>query len=229
MHTSNIPRVTSYSNSIIMNKYILGTKQKMAQFFREDGKCIPATFVQLGPVVVTQIKTKEKDGYSSVQVGFGSRKEKNIPKAQKGHFSVAAEAQADKNKLGFFAYTREFRLNADPQVKVGDTIDVSSFVVGDVVEISGVSKAKGFQGVVKRHNFKGGPRSHGQKHSEREPGSIGATGPQRVFKGTRMGGRMGGDRVTVKNLVVLGVDTQNNRSEERRVGKECRSRWSPYH
>ncbi len=183
-----------------MNKYILGTKQKMVQFFNEDGKCIPATLVQIGPVVVTQIKTKEKDGYDSVQVGFGSRKEKNIPKAQKGHF----------NNLGTFAYTREFRLDEEPQVKVGDSIDVSAFTVGDVVEISGVSKAKGFQGVVKRHGFHGGPRSHGQKHSEREPGSIGATGPQRVFKGMRMGGRMGGDRVTVKNLTVLGVDTENN-------------------
>ena len=183
-----------------MNKYILGTKQKMAQFFNEDGKCIPATFVKIGPVVVTQIKTKEKDGYNAVQVGFGSRKEKNILKAQKGHF----------NNLGSFAYTREFRLDAQPQVKVGDTIDASVFAVGDIVEISGVSKAKGFQGVVKRHGFHGGPRSHGQKHSEREPGSIGATGPQRVFKGMRMGGRMGGERVTVKNLTVLGVDTQNN-------------------
>ena len=183
-----------------MNKYILGTKQKMVQFFNENGKSVPATFVQAGPVVVTQIKTKEKDGYIAVQVGFGSRKEKNINKAQKGHFG-------DK---GNFAYSREFRLDKDPEVKVGDQIDISVFEVGDVVEISGVSKAKGFQGVVKRHGFHGGPRTHGQKHSEREPGSIGATGPQRVFKGTRMGGRMGGDRVTVKNLTVLGVDAKNN-------------------
>lgn len=183
-----------------MNKYILGTKQKMVQFFSEDGKCIPATFVQAGPVVVTQLKTKEKDGYSAVQVGYGSRKEKNITKAQKGHF----------NSLGNFAYTREFRLEKDAEVKVGDTIDASLFAEGDTVEISGISKAKGFQGVVKRHNFKGGPRSHGQRHSEREPGSIGATGPQRVFKGTRMAGRMGGDRVTVKGLTILGVDTENN-------------------
>ena len=183
-----------------MNKYILGTKQKMVQFFDENGKCVPATFVQAGPVVVTQIKTKEKDGYIAAQVGFGSRKEKNINKAQKGHFG-------DK---GNFACSREFRLDKDPEVKVGDQIDISVFEVGDVVEISGVSKAKGFQGVVKRHGFHGGPRTHGQKHSEREPGSIGATGPQRVFKGTRMGGRMGGDRVTVKNLTVLGVDVKNN-------------------
>jgi large subunit ribosomal protein L3 len=183
-----------------MNKYILGKKQKMVQFFAEDGKCIPATFVQAGPVVVTQLKTKEKDGYSAVQVGFGSRKEKNISKAQKGHF----------NGLGNFAYLREFRLEKDAEVKIGDTIDASIFAEGEIVEISGISKSKGFQGVVKRHNFSGGPRSHGQKHSEREPGSIGATGPQRVFKGTRMAGRMGGDRVTVKGLTVLGVDVQNN-------------------
>ena len=183
-----------------MNKYILGTKEKMVQFFDENGKCVPATFVQAGPVVVIQVKVKEKDGYNAVQVGFGSRKEKNINKAQKGHFG-------DK---GNFAYSREFRLDKASEMAVGDKIDISSFEVGDVVELSGVSKAKGFQGVVKRHGFHGGPRSHGQKHSEREPGSIGATGPQRVFKGTRMGGRMGGDRVTVKNLTVLGVDQENN-------------------
>jgi large subunit ribosomal protein L3 len=184
-----------------MNKYILGTKQKMVQFFDENGACVPATFVQVGPVVVTQVKTKETDGYDAVQVGFGTRKEKNIAKAQKGHFK----------DLGNFAHVREFRSqNGALEVKVGDTLDASSFAVGDAIEVSGTSKAKGFQGVVKRHNFAGGSRSHGQKHSEREPGSIGATGPQRVFKGTRMGGRMGGDRVTVKNLKVLGVDTENN-------------------
>jgi len=184
-----------------MSKFILGTKQKMVQFFDENGVCVPATFLSVGPVVVTQVKTKEADGYDAVQVGYGSRKEKNIAKPQKGHFK----------DLGNFAFVREFRsLETMTEVKVGDSIDASTFAVGDTIVVSGTSKGKGFQGVVKRHNFAGGPRSHGQKHSEREPGSIGATGPQRVFKGTRMGGRMGGDRVTVKNLKVLGVDSVNN-------------------
>lgn len=183
-----------------MHTYILGTKQKMVQFFNENGKCFPATFLQAGPVVVTQVKTKEKDGYTAVQVGFGSRNERNVAKAQKGHFK----------DLGHFASVREFRPDDSSKVAVGDSIDVSVFKVGDLVEVSGISKAKGFQGVVKRHDFQGGRRSHGQKHSEREAGSIGASGVQRVFKDIRMPGRMGGDRVTVKNLRILGVDTENN-------------------
>lgn len=185
----------------------------MVQFFDENGRSIPATFLTVGPVVVTQLKTKEKDGYFAIQVGFGKRKEKNINKAQKGHFSAAVTGMSEEDRSdGNFAFVKEFRLGKeDTGVKVGDTINVSSFGVGDVVQITGTSKAKGFQGVVKRHGFHGGPRSHGQKHSEREPGSIGATGPQRVFKGTRMGGRMGGDRVCVKNLTVLGIDAENNK------------------
>lgn len=172
----------------------------MVQFFDENGKCFPATLIQAGPVVVTQVKTAEKDGYAAVQVGFGAKREKNIAKAQKGHFK----------ELGKFAYVKEFRAyDGEPTAKVGDSIDVSAFAVGDMVEVSGVSKAKGFQGVVKRHGFHGGRRSHGQKHSEREPGSIGAGGMQRVFKGMRMAGRMGGDRTTVKNLKVLGIDVEN--------------------
>ena len=194
-----------------MTKFILGTKQNMVQFFDEKSKSIPATFLSVGPVVVIQTKTKEKDGYFAVQVGFGQRKEKNINKAQKGHFKTAAEIVEKEKINGNFAFVKEFRLNKETSEKVGDIIDVSSFAVGDNIQITGTSKAKGFQGVVKRHGFHGGPRSHGQKHSEREPGSIGATGPQRVFKGTRMGGRMGGDRVCVKNLTVLGVDVENSK------------------
>ena len=194
-----------------MTKFILGTKQNMVQFFDENGKSIPATFLSVGPVVVTQTKTKEKDGYFAMQVGFGQRKEKNINKAQKGHFKVAAKVVEGSNMNSNFAFVKELRLKEESGIKVGDIIDVSTFTVGDNVQVTGTSKAKGFQGVVKRHGFHGGPRSHGQKHSEREPGSIGATGPQRVFKGTRMGGRMGGDRVCVKNLTVLGVDVENNK------------------
>ena len=183
----------------------------MVQFFDKNGRSIPATFLSVDPVVVTQVKTKEQDGYSALQFGFGKRKEKNINKAQKGHFKAAAKVVGENNTHGNFAFVKEFRLSKEASEKVGDVVDISSFAVGDNVQVTGTSQAKGFQGVVKRHGFHGGPRSHGQKHSEREPGSIGATGPQRVFKGTRMGGRMGGDRVCVKNLTVLGVDIENNK------------------
>lgn len=179
-------------------KFILGTKQHMTQVWGDEGKAFPATVISAGPVSVTQLKDAEKDGYTAMQVGYGERKEKNINNAQK--------------KIGNFRYIREFRpTHGEEQAhKVGDTIDVTSFEVGDVIEVSAISKGKGFQGGVKRHGFHGGPRSHGQKHSEREPGSIGATGPQRVFKGTRMAGRMGADRVTVKNLKVLQIDPKEN-------------------
>jgi large subunit ribosomal protein L3 len=182
-------------------KFTLGEKVSMTQHFAEDGTVSPATIVQSGPVTVTQVKTTEKDGYNAIQVGFGERREKNINKPQLGQWK----------DLGIFRYVREFRGENLPEVAVGDTINFADlFELGETIQVSGVSKGKGFQGVVKRYNFAGGRRSHGQKHSEREPGSIGATGPARVFKGTRMAGRMGSDRVTVKNLSVLAVDTANN-------------------
>ena len=184
-------------------KFILGTKQNMVQVWNEEGECFPATVLDAGHVVVTQIKSEDKDGYVAVQVAFGEKNARNINKALKGHFK----------DLGDFKYVKEFRMDSEEagKLKIGDKIEISSFEEGDTVTISGVSKGKGFQGVVKRHGFAGGRRSHGQKHSEREPGSIGATGPQRVFKGVRMAGRMGSDRVTVKNLKVLGVDKENNK------------------
>lgn len=182
-------------------KFILGKKQHSTQYFAEDGKVFPATLISAGPVVVTQVKDEKRDGYSAFQVGYGNQKKERLSKAVLGHLK----------KLGPFQYLKEFRFRDNmEEKKVGDTIDVSVFEKGDVVQISGISKGKGFQGVVKRHGFHGGPRSHGQKHSEREAGSIGATGPQRVFKGKRMPGRMGGDRITVKNLTVLEVDKDNN-------------------
>lgn len=182
-------------------KFILGTKQKMTQFFAEDGMAYPATIVAAGPNTVLQVKTNDTDGYNAIQVGFGSRKEKNINKAQRGHFG-------DK---GMFRFVKEFRTDELGETKAGDVLNPAEvFEVGDTVQVSGITKGKGFQGVVKRHNFAGGPRSHGQKHSERKPGSIGSTGPQRVFKGTRMAGRMGTDRVTVKNLEILAVDADTN-------------------
>lgn len=176
-------------------KFILGKKGKMTQVYDEAGRVFPATIVNASPLTVTQVKTLETDGYDAVQVGSGARKEKNINKAQKGHFK----------DLGAFGTVREFRGEV-AETQKGDTIDVTAFEVGDKVSVQATSKGKGFQGVVKRHNFAGGPRTHGQKHSERAPGSIGATGPQRVFKGTKMAGRMGTDTVTVKNLKVLQVD-----------------------
>lgn len=182
-------------------KFILGKKQNMTQVFTEDGRVHPATIISAGPIVVTQQKNLEKDGYVATQFGYEVRSDKKVAKAQLGH----------TGKLGSFRYIKEFRNDGDNKdLNIGDTLDISAFEVGDVVEVSAISKGKGFQGVVKRHGFAGGPRSHGQKHSEREPGSIGSTGPQRVFKGTRMGGRMGSDRVTVKNLKVLQVNKEAN-------------------
>ncbi len=180
-------------------KFILAYKKRMTQIFTEDGRAVPVTLVEAGPATVTKILTEDKDGYNAIQIGFGAKKEKNVNKAQK----VAMK------DLGHFAVLKEFRI--DPGTyQVGDKIGADIFETGDIVAVSGVSKGKGFQGVVKRHGFTGGPRSHGQKHSERAPGSIGSTGPQRVFKGKKMAGRMGSDRVTVKNLKVMAVDTDNN-------------------
>lgn len=171
----------------------------MTQIFDESGKVYPVTLIKVGPATVFQIKTKEADGYNAVQIGFGERHEKNLSKAQLGHFK----------DLGKFKYVKEFRYNNLPEgIKIGDQIEASSFEKGDKLRISSFSKGKGFQGVVKRHGFAGGPRSHGQKHSEREPGSIGAGGVQRVMKGMRMGGRTGNDRVTLKNVKVVDINAQ---------------------
>lgn len=180
-------------------KYILGKKREMVQYYKEDGTVHPATIVDAGPITVTQIKTKEKDGYTAVQVGYGAKKASRTSKPVLGHF---------KN-LGPFQDVVEFDAPIDG-VNVGDTMDASVFSAGDTVVVSGVSKGKGFQGVVKRHGFHGGPRSHGQKHSEREPGSIGGGLRNRVPKGMRMAGRMGSDRITTKNLTILAVDPESN-------------------
>jgi len=181
-------------------KFMLATKGKMTQVFDEKGVVSAATVVTAGPLTVTQVKTKDVGGYDAVQVGFGSTKEKNTNAAQKGHLKDLAPHR----------HLREFP--GSGEMKRGDSIDVSIFVPGDVVAVSAISKGKGFQGVVKRHGFHGGPRSHGQKNKERAPGSIGGGGRAggRVVKGMRMAGRMGGDRVTVKNLKVLQVDAATN-------------------
>lgn len=180
-------------------KFILGTKGEMTQYFTEDGRVYPATIVNAGPITVTQIKNAEVDGYNAVQYGFGNRNEKNLSKAVLGH-----------TKGVTFRTLKEFRLDENPTNNVGEAITVDAFSVGDKIVVSGVSKGKGFQGVVKRHGFEGGRRSHGQKHSEREPGSIGGGLRARVPKGMRMAGRMGGDRITVKNLEILAIDNKAN-------------------
>ena len=182
-------------------KFILGVKQNMMEYFTEDGVVTPVTIVTAGPVVVNQVKTKATDGYNAVQVGFGTKGAKNISKAVKGHLK----------DLGNFRFIKEFRLKEEPTQKVGDTMNIADvFVVGDKLQVSSTSKGKGFQGVVKRHGFHGGPRTHGQKHSEREPGSIGGGLRTHVPKGMRMAGRMGSDRITQKNLKVVLVDNENN-------------------
>lgn len=182
-------------------KFILGTKEYMTEYWGDDGKIVPVTIVTAGPVVVTQVKTKESDGYNAVQVGFGSRKSKNLSKAVKGHLK----------DLGSFKFLKEFLVTDTSTYKVGDTITLADVLSpGEKVQVSSVSKGKGFQGVVKRHGFHGGPRTHGQKHSEREPGSIGGGLRTRVPKGMRMAGRMGGDRITQKNIKVVLVDGESN-------------------
>lgn len=183
--------------------FILGKKIKMTQVW-DDDKILSATLIQAGPAIVTQIRNKEKDGYNAVQIGFDATK-KNLNKASKGHL---------KN-LGNFHYLKEFRLKDSVKItesdfKVGDLIDVNSFQKGDKVKISGLSKGRGFQGVVKRHGFGGGPKTHGQKNRMRAPGSIGSTAPQRVLIGRRMAGRMGGEKVTIKNLKIISIDKDNN-------------------
>ncbi len=178
-----------------MAKFILGEKIHMTQVFNADGNVEPVTVLKVAPATITQVKTKDKDGYSAIQIGFGDVREKNVNKAKKGHLK----------DLGLFRHLKEFR--TDEAYTVGDKIEISSFVPGDKVIISSISKSKGFQGVVKRHGFHGGPRSHGQKHSEREPGSIsgGTRNGGRVPKGMRMAGRMGGDRITQKGVKIIDV------------------------
>lgn len=186
-------------------RFILGKKVDMSQIWDEAGRAVPVTRIVATANVVTQVKTLERDGYSAVQVGFGVRKPKNIAKPQRGHFK----------ELGNFEILKEWRLTpttSGGDKKIGDKIEVSLFKIGDTVVVSGTSKGKGFQGVVKRHGFHGGSRTHGQKHSEREPGAIGGRGRAggRVSLGMRMAGRMGGERVTVQNLKVVGVSPEEN-------------------
>lgn len=183
-------------------KYILGFKDGMTQVFDENGFVVPVTAINVPANTVTAVKTNESDGYSAVQLACGERNKKQINKAAAGHL---AKANLESARV-----LREFRVEAG-DLEVGATIGVDTFEAGDTVQVSSVSKGKGFQGGVKRHNFSGGRRSHGNKHAEREIGSIGDMGIQRVMKGKRMPGRMGSDRITIKGLDVVMVDTDNNR------------------
>lgn len=187
-----------------MAKVILGKKLGMTQIFTEEGKVVPVTVVESGKNVVLQSKTVETDGYNAVQIGFGTVKEKNVTKPMKGHF---AKAGVEPVK-----FIRELRLADVPEYKAGDSISVDIFGAGDLVDVTGTSKGKGFAGSIKRHNFARGPMGHGSK-SHREPGSTGAMisgHGGRVLKGKKLPGRMGGAKVTVQRLSVVRVDADRN-------------------
>ena len=185
----------------------------MSQIYAESGDVIPVTVIEAEPNTIVQVKTKEKDKYDAIQVGYGNRKEKNITKSQKGHFK----------DLGSFALLKEFRLDSkgrtsrgeeqeviDDKLVVGHKIDISIFSSGDFVKVTGATKGRGFQGVVKRHGFHGMPASHGAHSVLRHAGSIGQRFPQHTLKGMRMAGRMGNDKLTTRGLKIVSVDVENN-------------------
>jgi len=178
---------------------IIGRKLGMTQIFGEDGKAEAVTAIEAGPCVVTQVKTATKEGYNAVQLGFSKAKRLSSP--QRGHLKG----------LDQLKYLREFRVDDAETIKVGNRVDASLFKNGDLVDITGISKGKGFAGVVKRYHFAGGPKTHGQSDRHRAPGSVGAgTSPGRVFKGQRMAGHMGNSRVTVRHLEVFEADSARN-------------------
>jgi len=178
---------------------IIGKKIGMTQVFRDNGQMEAVTLIEAGPCTITQVKTTEKEGYNAVQVGFGQAKK--LTKAEQGH----------TKELGKFKHLREFTITDPKSVKVGDKLDVGVFQPGDVVNVSGISKGKGFAGVVKRHHFKGGKKTHGQSDRTRAPGAIGATTtPGHVLKGLRMAGHMGLEQVTVRRLEVFKTDKEKN-------------------
>jgi len=180
--------------------FILGQKIEMSQMFDKEGNVIPVTKIQTGSCKITQIKNKEMDGYEAVQLGFGQKK--NLNKALKGHLK----------DLPNFYYLKEFRISEsdNKKIKRGDEITINNFKEGEKVTITGISKGKGFQGVVRRHGFHGHPSSHGHKDQERMPGSIGSKRTGSVAKGKRMAGHMGTEQITVKNLEIMKVDLENN-------------------
>lgn len=180
----------------------------MAQAFVDNTR-VPVTLLQAGPCSITQVRTEDKDGYWAVQLGFGSKRSKHVSKALQGH---SRKSQKNSKNQNFPRYFREIRLDSEPEEKLGDKLSVADiFVVGDLVQVTGTSKGKGFAGGMKRWGFAGGPRTHGQSDRPRSPGSIGqGTTPGRVHKGKKMAGRMGNDTVTVKNLKVVSVNYDTN-------------------
>ena len=185
-----------------MARKLLGRKLGMTQVWTEEGNLLPVTVIEAGPCVVTQVKTAEKEGYDALQIGFGDIREKLVNKPDAGHF---AKAKVDPKR-----HLAEVRLDAPAENKVGDVLTVEDFADAEKVNVAGVSKGKGFAGVMKRHNFGGGPGSHGSRF-HRRPGSIGqAATPAKVFKGKKMAGQMGNERVTVRGLKVVKVDTEQN-------------------
>jgi len=183
---------------------LIGRKLGMTSIFTEDGLSIPVTVIEAGPCQVTQIKTVKTDGYKAIQLGYGSVKEKKVNKAQKTYL--------DKNNLDYPRFVVEFRNLETEGLKIGDQLNVEDFQAGDFVKITGKSKGKGFQGVMRRHGFGGvGTATHGQHNRLRAPGSIGSSSyPSRVFKGMKMAGRMGNDKITVRNLRVIKVVPEEN-------------------
>ena len=185
-----------------MKKVIIGRKVGMTQIFDEKGNVVPVTVIEAGPCNVVQIKTVETDGYDAIQLGYGDVKEYKVNKPEKGHFKKA-DVKPQK-------HLREFRVSDVNSHKVGDVIKVDTFAEGDIVDIQGISKGKGFQGVIKRHGQHRGPMGHGSMY-HRRPGSMGATStPGRVFKGKKLPGRMGSDKITIQNLKVVKVDLDKN-------------------
>lgn len=184
-----------------MAKAILGTKVGMTQIFSEEGKAIPVTVIQAGPCVVTQVKGTENDGYNAIQVGYKEQKETRLNKPMKGHL---AKGQVKPVKV-----LREFRVDNSAEFKVGQEIKADIFDAGDQVDVTGISKGKGFAGPIKRHGFGRGPETHGSRY-HRRTGSLGAVGPNRVFKGSKLPGRMGTDKITVQNLQVVKVDAERD-------------------
>ena len=182
---------------------IIGKKIGMTRIFNQEGEAIPVTVIEAGPCPVVQVKTKNKDGYNAIQIGFGEKRKKLFTLPLLGHF--------DKAKVEPKRILRELRTDQMEELKVGQELKVDIFSVGEKVNVTGVSKGLGFQGVVRKHKFHGGPKTHGQSDRLRAPGSIGSSSyPSRVFKGQRMAGRMGGERVTIRNLEVVGVDVEKS-------------------
>jgi large subunit ribosomal protein L3 len=213
-----------------MVKGIIGKKIGMTQVFDEDGVAIPVTVIQAGPCWVTQVKTDDRDGYTAIQMGFEEiaadvsdekarerKVERRLSKPERGHLGLVAPSEKHPERKQFevamppLRYLREFRVDEPDGVETGQQITVDVFERGDRVDVVGTSKGKGFAGTIKRHGFRRQPKTHGQSDRERAPGSIGATStPGRVLKGTRMAGRMGGNRVTSQNLEVVVVDTERH-------------------